>query len=122
MVTKEQILAIELETETVEVPDLGVVTLRELSMDEYADWVAQWASQEQGEIKVNNRLYRAALLQRTVLNGDGGLMFTPDDLPRLARLPARVTHPLIQVAERLNRISATAMRDAKKNSDGGQDG
>jgi hypothetical protein len=122
MVTREQLLGIELQTETVEVAGLGPLTIRELTQDEYADWVAEWASQKDGQVTVDNRLYCASLLQRCVLNGDGEPMFTPDDVPRLARMPARVTRPLIQAAERLNGIGAEVMRDTKKNSDSGQDG
>lgn len=122
MVTREQFLGVELQTETVEVPGLGTLTVRELTQDEYADWVADWYEQENGELKFNNRMYCASLVQRCTLNGDGELMFTRDDVPRLVKMPARITRPLIQAAERLNKIGATAMRDAKKNSDSGQDG
>lgn len=122
MVTREQFLSVELATETVEVPGLGALTVRELTQDEYADWVAEWATQDGGQVKVNNRAYCAALLQRCVVNGDGEPMFTPEDAAHLARRPARITRPLIRAAERLNGIGADVMRAAKKNSDSGQDG
>ena len=122
MVTREEFLGVKLETETVEVPGLGTLTVRELTQDEYADWVAEWATQENGQVKVNNRAYCASLLQRCVVNGDGAPMFSPEDAALLARRPARITRPLIQAAERLNGIGAETMRAAKKNSDSGQDG
>lgn len=122
MVTREQMLAVELATEMVDVPGLGPVTVRELTQDAYSDWVAEWASRENGQLKADNRMYCAALLQQCVLNEDGELMYTRDDLPKLARMPARISRPLIQAAERLNGISAEAMRDAKKNSDSAPDG
>lgn len=122
MVTREQFLGVELETETVEVPGLGTVTVQELTQDEYAEWVAEWAIREGGEVKVNNRIYCASLIQRCVRNGDGELLFTRDDLSALARKPARITRPLIAAAERLNRVhEPEAVRDAKKNSDSGQE-
>jgi len=122
MVGREDFLAIERLTETVEVPTLGAVTVRELTQDEYADWVAQWASRQAGELTVDHRIYGASLLQRSIVNGNGELLFTPEDVERLTKLPARVTRPLLQAAERLNGITAEAMRDAKKNSEGGPDG
>ena len=122
MVSREQFLAVERLTETVEVPGLGTVTVRELTQDEYAEWVEQWLSRENGEPKADRRRYVAALLQATVVNGNGEPMFTAEDVATLTQRPARIIRPLVAAAERLNPLEVPGVRDAKKNSERGQDG
>lgn len=107
--------------ERIEVPEIGEVLVRELTQWEYEQWVTEWYKRDGGPPEVDYRRYAISLIRRSVVDEQGNLVFSQEDDDFLAGLPARVTRPIVQCAERLNGLGPEALREAKKNSDGDQE-
>jgi hypothetical protein len=108
---KAKFLAPKLETETVEVPGFGPVTVRALTSDEWEGYEAAClvAGADGGKVY---RTDRPLLVRMAAVNPDGGEnVFTDADLPALRALPLKVLAPVTRAAFRL----CGAGEDAEKN-------
>ncbi|KVW30728.1 hypothetical protein WL48_30555 [Burkholderia ubonensis] len=110
---REQILgALDLKTESVDVPEWGGAVLvsvmggatRDALMDQVAN--PQKASR-----------FQAVMVAATVVGEDGKPLFTADDVDALTGKNPEVMARVVAVAMRINGIGQKAVEDAAKNSD-----
>lgn len=127
---REDILALEdLKTESVFIPEWdAAMTVREMTAadrDAYDSTPA--VVQIRAEMNANGGQYEAVtpaavtrarveMIVRTVVNGDGGLMFKPEDAAKLEGKNSRAIAVLAGAAMRLNRIGGGQIEEAAKNS------
>lgn len=114
MLTKEQILsALDLKTETVEVPEWGgsvnVRSMTGLERDNFSAALRDAA----GTVSLEN--YRAKLLVVCIVGEDGQALFTHDDIVALGGKSSTALDRVFVVAERLNYMGADAVDAAEKN-------
>lgn len=101
--------------ESVDVPEWGgTVNVREMSgleRDKFDMTVRD------GEDKLNLENYRARLVAATACDEHGGLIFTLNQVVALGQKSSVVLSRVFRVAQRLNGMSAEAVKDAKKDSE-----
>jgi len=112
--TKEQFFktAARLQTATVDVPELGAVTVRELNTAQRGQLEANMQSDENATLAS----IRPWVVSMSVMNGEG-LMFTAADIPTIGELPSSVTSPIFDRVIELSGYSAADRADLEKNSE-----
>lgn len=120
MSTRDLLLgAIELPRETVQVPELKTAfTIRAMTGEERDAFelslTALTSNQKRRVADPKN--YRAKLLVYSVIDPESGqLLFTPSDVPQLAKVRADVLTRLADVAQRLSGIRPEDVETAEKN-------
>lgn len=115
LLTRDNILAVELKTERVKVPELGgeviVAEMTGLAREEYEGLIFDG----KGKIAADKSL-RACLVACTVVDEAGELLFTKADVDALSRKSAQALQRIYAVAERLNGLGKHATRGTAKNS------
>lgn len=112
----------DLATEDVDVPEWGgTVRVRELSA-RARHWFVANAFIDQPKLNGTEPPRRlsdtaqAMLLAKSIVDGDGNLVFTEDQIAALAEKSHLVTARIEAVATRLSRLRAEDVEDAEKNS------
>lgn len=117
--TREQILSPrEWPTEEVEVPEWGgSVKVRALTAAELDDFNASIVRTKGNNVEVNRRNYRAKLVAKCVVNGDGKTpMFKEEsDVIALGQQPASALDRILVVINRLNAMSEEEQEEIVKN-------
>ena len=121
--TKADIFAADdLPTEDIDIPEWGgVVTVRTLTGVERDEWelAAYKATRNK---QTDTRGLKARLVQLTVVNGNGGLMFTVPEVPKLNKKSAAAIDRIFEVAQRLNHFTTEDVEELAGNSDAGPAG
>lgn len=109
--TREEILAApDLSSEDVDIPEWGgagaYVTVRGLTGHERDAWEAgMWANVGTKKARMTLEDTRASLVQKTVVDESGALLFSRGDIDRLTQKSAAPLHRIFTVAQRLSGIS-----------------
>ena len=116
--SKQEILAAEdKQTESVFVPEWGghvtVAVMSSKARDKYE--AGKW-QQVGKDIKPNFTDQTAKLLALTIVNQDGSLMFTQQEIQKLADKSSIATERVAKVALKLNSLTEEAVEDSIKNS------
>jgi hypothetical protein len=113
--TKAEVLeSNDLPVEVVEVPEWGgQVQIRVMTGAERDEIEAEIAAKTKGGTIPAGELkgFKARLVQLTLLNGDGGLMFTQDEVAALNAKNGAVINRLAEVAMRHNGMSDGSVRE-----------
>jgi hypothetical protein len=111
MLNREQFFAATpaIQTEDVEVPGMGVVRVRTVSVGDRCR--LEFASEGK-----DREGYRARLVVASAVDEDGKPLFTYEDVDKINALPAYVIDPIVEAVMRLNALSASDVEDARKNS------
>lgn len=120
--TRDVILqADDLLVEDVEVPEWGgVVRVRGLTGAERDDFEASVVEQRGKKTRFNMQNFRAKLVVRAAINGDGQRLFTDKDAPLLGRKSAAALQRVFEVAQRLSGLSDQDVEELVGNFDEGQ--
>ena len=120
--SREQILqADDRVTEEVEVPEWGgTVTVKNLTGKERDDYEASIVLQTRAGVKVNMAQARAKLLVKTVVDGEGELLFTEKDIAALGDKSGSALQRVFEVASRLSGLSAEDVEELLGNSEADQ--
>lgn len=101
--------------EEVDVPGVGVVLVRGLTLRERDGYEAAMLLQRGKNVKLNQENIRAKLLVMCVINAAGEQVFKEDDATALGGLPALVLEPVFQVAQRLSGLSSEDVEELAGN-------
>lgn len=104
-------------TKVVDVPDVGPITLQEMSGTERDDLEASTIIEEDGKRTVNSKHFRARLLVLCIVDDSGKRVYADSDAPEVSELPIGVLDKLFVAAQELNAMGGTAVEDARKNSE-----
>lgn len=112
MLTKDDILnKKDLKTKTVKVPEWGGdVKVSELSgymRDQYELYSVNAKASDKRNI-------RAAYAAFTIVDENGDLMFTPEDIEKLGRKSGKALDRIFEAAEELNKLYSAVEDEAKK--------
>ncbi len=120
-ITKEQIWAAEdLPVEECEVPEWGgTVTVRTMMGKERDEFEAAVQGGGKAGGGLNMRGLKARLVQLTVVNGDGKLLFLPLEVKKLNEKSAAVLSRIADVALRMNGFSPKDVDELVGNSPSG---
>lgn len=120
--TRDVILqADDLLVEDVEVPEWGgVVRVRGLTGAERDDFEASVVEQRGKKTRLNMQNFRAKLVVRAAINGDGQRLFSDKDAPLLGRKSAAALQRVFEVAQRLSGLSDEDVEELVGNFDEGQ--
>ena len=112
--TKEQFLgtASQLKTDVVDVPELGKVTVRELTTAQRGQLEADMHTNENATFAA----MRPWVVAMSVMNGDG-LMFEPKDVDAIGGLPASVTTPIFDRVLAMSGLTAKDREELEKKSE-----
>ena len=112
--TKEDIFkADDLPTKDMDIPEWGgAITIRTLTGTERDEWESAFVNQD----KINIRGLKARLVQLTVMNGDGQLMFTKAELQKINGKSASVIDRIFQVSQRLSGLTKEDAEELVENS------
>jgi len=121
LLSRQQILdRDDLATETVEVPEWGgavvVRTLTAWERDAFDESMFQLHVGKGGvavEKKIGN--IRARLVSMCCVDGDGGRLFTDDDVERLGQKSGAAMDRVFAVAQRMNRLLGADIEELAKN-------
>jgi hypothetical protein len=111
--TKEQILAADdLGLLEVQVPEwAGSVYIRVMSVGERDSYENEWmANKTKG---LDN--FRTRFLQKVLCDSKGELMFSPEDIPSLAKKSVKVMGPLWEAAMKHNKLTDADVEELAKN-------
>jgi hypothetical protein len=124
LLTRDEILqADDLKRESVPVPEWGgAVMVRGLDGEERDAYEATIINQRGTDVKMNLNNARAKLVQRSIVDADGVLLFDESDVKRLAKKSAAALQRVYDVAARLSGLSKQDLDDLTKNSENGQSG
>ena len=109
----------DLPTEDVEVPEWGgVVTVRTMSCAETDSVMLEARKRQIGDDGKHYDIsgWRARLVQLSVVNGDGSLLFSEDDIPSLQKKSSKVVERIAVVAMRLNGMDKSDVEAVAGNS------
>ena len=122
MLTKEQILqADDLPTKVVPVPEWnGEVIVRTMSGEERDAWEQSITTKRGDDIQVNMANLRARLCSQTIVDEDGELLFSKDDVDLLGQKSAKALDRIFGIAQKLNGLGKDDIKELAKNSDTGQ--
>lgn len=120
--TRDVILqADDLLIEDVEVPEWGgMVRVRGLTGAERDDFEASVVEQRGKKTRLNMQNFRAKLVVRAAINGDGQRLFSDKDAPLLGRKSAAALQRVFEVAQRLSGLSDQDVEELVGNFDEGQ--
>lgn len=114
MFTKEQLLAIDIEKEKVELFG-GCVYVRGMTGTERDRWeqtMLNDSKKSKGEVYDH---MRASIVVRTVCDDKGNRLFSDDDIPRVSLMPAAVLDKMYGVGARLSGVSKDDAEELAKN-------
>jgi hypothetical protein len=119
MLDRKTILAaVDIETETVEVPEWGgSVKVRGLTgagRDAWQESMLQGSGRSQ---KVRLAEATVRLVQLSVIDGTGNLLFKPEDIPALNKKSAAALNRIYEVAARLSGLTPEDVEEMAKNSE-----
>ena len=116
---KEDILKIhDLQFEEVEVPEWGgKVKVRMMTGTERDSFEQSIMKTEGKEIVRDMSNMRAKLLVRTICNEEGKRIFTDKDIDLIGGKAAGAIEKVFEVAQRLNKLSASDAESSEKNSE-----
>ena len=107
----------DLPTEDVDVPEWGgVLTVRTMTCGEQDEMFVDLADKRKGGKQVDIKGFRARLVQLTVVNGDGSLLFEKDDIPQLQKKSSLVMERIAEVAMRINGLTSSDVEAVAGNS------
>jgi len=120
--TRDLILqADDLLVETVEVPEWGgVVRIRGLTGAERDDFEVSVVEQRGKKTRLNMQNFRAKLVVRAAINGDGQRLFSDRDAALLGRKSAAALQRVFEIAQRLSGLSDQDVEELVGNFDEGQ--
>jgi hypothetical protein len=123
--TRDQILeADDLKTETVDVPEWGgsvlIRTMTGADRDALGASMVTVLPDGTRQQKLEN--HKSKLLAMTIVGEDGNLLFSIDDVDRLARKSDTALNRVFEASQRLNGIGVEAVEEAAKNSEAAQSG
>lgn len=120
--TRDGILqADDLLVEDVEVPEWGgVVRVRGLTGAERDDFEASVVEQRGKKTRLNMQNFRAKLVVRVAINGDGQRLFVDRDAALLGRKSAVALQRVFEMAQRLSGLSDQDVEELVGNFDEGQ--
>lgn len=124
LLTRDQILgADDLKREVVDVPEwMGEVLVRGLDGAERDAYEATIINQRGTDVKMNLANARAKLVQRSIIDESGALLFDESDVKRLAKKSAAALQRVYDVAARLSGLTKEDIDELTKNSENGQSG
>lgn len=102
-------------TETITLPEVGEVKLRELDGEQWERF--QMDVFQRGEAESAHPRFRALLTTYTIVDDNGNPVFGPDAADAIAQQPTRIVKPLYEAVIRVNGMSR---EDSEKNSESGQ--
>ncbi|WP_263079223.1 hypothetical protein [Endozoicomonas sp. Mp262] len=112
---RETLLTAKLKTETVNIKQLQqAVTIREMdakAFDQYEGMMFE--TDEAGEVVINSDNMKAKLIVSCVLDDDGELAFTPDDIDQINKMPGSIVKELAEACAKISGIVPTD--DVEKN-------
>jgi hypothetical protein len=119
MLDRKAILAaVDIQTETVEVPEWrGSVMVRGLTgagRDAWQESMLQGSGRSQ---KVRLAEATVRLVQLSVIDGTGNLLFKPEDIPALNKKSAAALNRIYEVAARLSGLTPEDVEEMAKNSE-----
>lgn len=122
ILTKAQILAADdIKTEPVPVPEWGGdVLVRGLSGAQRDDYEQSVMVGRGANKEVNLRNARAKLVVRSVVDADGELLFSEQDVAALGKKSAAALQRVFEVATRLSGLSKEDLDELTENFDDGQ--
>ena len=106
--------------EVIEIPEHGKVHVRALTASEKDSLEATFVKGRGMKQRVSTEDMRAKVIQRSLVNPDGTLMFAVTEIPLIGKLPAIVAEHIYEAAMRLTRIDRDSLEDLEGNSDNGQ--
>lgn len=114
--TKEGLFAAKVPVEEMEVPDIGRIKVRGLTVGEKDEYEGDiFRLEGRRNFKMKNA--RAQLLLRCVLDKNGTRFFADKDMGKLLELPAVIADPIIDVARRLSGMATGDIEEMVKNSE-----
>ena len=105
-------------TETLEIPEWGgTVTVRGLSGTELDEFNTSVIRQKGNNVEVNRRNYRAKLVARCLVNGDGKTPLFKDEgqIVALGMQPVKILDRILEVVNRLNGTTDEKQEELIKN-------
>ena len=117
LLNKEQILQIEdLPFEDVEIPEWdGMVRVRTMTgteRDAFEESIVDFKNKDR---KTNFQNLRAKLVAKTVIDENGNLLFTDEDVIKLGKKSAKALDRIFEVAQRLNGLGQKDIEELTKN-------
>jgi len=117
LLNKEQILQIEdLPFEDVEIPEWdGMVRVRTMTgteRDAFEESIIDFKNKDR---KTNFQNLRAKLVAKTVIDENGNLLFTDEDVIKLGKKSAKALDRIFEVAQRLNGLGQKDIEELTKN-------
>ena len=104
----------DLPTKDMDIPEWGgMLTIRTLTGTERDEWESAFVNQD----KINIRGLKARLVQLTVMNGDGQLMFTKAELLKINSKSASVIDRIFEVSQRLSGLTKKDVDELVGNSE-----
>ena len=100
-------------TETLEVPDMGPVTVQGLSGAEYDEYESACVTTSGKSL--THKANRALLLRLGVVDEEGKKVFREEDMEDLKKLPAAIVQPLATAIIRLSGVSGSETEEIEKN-------
>lgn len=117
--TRDQILAARpMRCEEIDIPELGgIVRVRMMSAGDRERYESGLIDDTAGDARRRIRVgeLAARLVVFSVVDAEGRLVFSEQDIPQVAALDADVVRRIADVATRLNKIGAAAAEAAGKN-------
>jgi len=105
-----------LKTETIELPEWGgSVVVRELTGAERDAWEASIITSDGAQSPETMRNVRAKLIVKTIIDDEGELLFTDDDIDRVGALSGSTLNKIFEVACRLSALTAAEMDELEGN-------
>lgn len=98
------------EHEDITIPGIGPVKVKVLTQGEKDKWDMAIEKDRVG--------FRARLLQATVIDDRGILVFSEEDVPKIMQMPLYILEPAVEAAMRINRLSSKDREELEKNSTG----
>jgi hypothetical protein len=94
----------------------GPAFLRVISGKERDAWMRLYRAEQEKATESPCEAIYCPLLVRTICDESGNRLFADDDVALLAESPAKVLHELFERSLDINRLSADAVEDEKKDS------
>ncbi len=112
MLTRDQFLQqAQVATRTVDIPGLGEVRIRRLSIQAQSEWAAQTvADEKRGDLSM------ARLLVAALVDEAGEPVFGPADVDLILKLDAKLITAAYKAVLEFNAMDAGALEQATKNS------
>jgi hypothetical protein len=98
----------------VELPEVNdFAFVREMAGTEADEYEAQ--QYEEGKAGTALKYFRAKLVVRTLCDESGSLIYTLDDIEKVAAIPSTMLKRLHAAAQKVNKLRATDIKELEKN-------